>query len=169
MLYRLLNITVSPLKPSICWHFTSWVSDKRHEGALSESQQELVGSVHILQLTASHSALDVLSLCTLNLHHFDICRMMAPHSALMDFLACNRKSIRCIGFHDVSVFNPSRDCAEPFSDVLCRMLKVSQSMLCRAAGHSCPYSSKQSWKLLLKNDRLRSSAGTWKKRKFNDL
>jgi hypothetical protein len=143
-----------------------WATDRRHESALSESLHELLSSVRILRLTASHSALNVLSLCTLNLHHFDMCRMIVPHAALRNFLACNRKSIRSIGFHDVSVFDPSSDCAEPFSDVLCRILKVPRSMLCRAASHSCPYSPEQPWRLLLKNDRPRSSAGPWKKRKF---
>jgi hypothetical protein len=149
--------------------FNLWASDKRQESALSEPLQELLGSVRILRLTASHSALNVLSLCALNLHHFDMCRMIVPHAALKDFLACNRKSIWSIGFHDVSVFDLSSDCTEPFSDVLCRMLEMPQSMLCRAAGRCCPYSPKQRWRLLLKDDRLRCSAGTWTKRKFNEL
>ena len=73
-----------------------WASDRQHDSALSESLHKLLSSVRILRLTASHSALNVLSLYTLNLYHFNMCRMIAPHAALRDFLTYNGKSIRSI-------------------------------------------------------------------------
>jgi hypothetical protein len=146
-----------------------WAHDQWDSSALSEALEVLLRSVPTLRLTASHSALNVLSLYTLNLRRFDMCSMIAPHEALGDFLSCNRKSLRSIGFHDVSVFDPRSDRAEPFSDVLCRMLKEPPSMLRRATGHSCPYSQKQAWRLVLKSDHMRSSARTPQKRKFDEL
>jgi len=66
---------------------------------LLESLRELLGSVRALRLTASHSALHILSLCILGLHQFDMCSMMAPQAALKKFLASNKSSICSIGFH----------------------------------------------------------------------
>jgi hypothetical protein len=93
-----------------------------------------------------------------------MCSMIAPHAALRDFLARNRKSICSIGFHNVSVFDSSNKSAELKTDMVCEMLEIPQYTVHQGACGICPYSPQRS---LLNNDREQSSAR--KKRKFTVL
>ena len=94
---------------------------------LSESLRDLLDSVQVLRLARSKSPLELLSHCALDLYQLDMCHMVAKHNALEDFLEKNRKSIRSIGFHDVTITGSSRldtKFPELSSNMLCEMLKV---------------------------------------------
>ncbi|KAH6716425.1 hypothetical protein BKA61DRAFT_721020 [Leptodontidium sp. MPI-SDFR-AT-0119] len=57
----------------------------------------------------------------------DMCRMVAKHNALEDFLEMNKRYIRCIGFHDVKVTGSSpleSNLSELSLSMLYKMLKV---------------------------------------------
>lgn len=54
--------------------------------SLSECLRQLLDCIQILRLTVSNSALKLLSLCTLNLHQLDMCRLVVDYTTLKDFL-----------------------------------------------------------------------------------
>jgi hypothetical protein len=64
-----------------------------------------------------------------------MCGVVAPEKVTKGFFDTNKKSIRSIGFHDVKILGLNHlDSITPLSaSMLCRMLGVPQSTLCRAA------------------------------------
>lgn len=52
--------------------------------------------------------------------------MIALRAALRDFLARNRKSLRSVGFHNVSVFDSSNEGAELKTDMVLERLEIPQ-------------------------------------------
>lgn len=125
---------------------------------LSESLRKLLESIQVLRLSYSSSPLELLSHCALDIYQLDMCRVVAKHNVLEDFLEMNKGSIRSIGFHDVKITGSSRlesKLSGLSSSVLCKMLKVSQSSSCRAADCGCLPFRKEGWRMLLdNNDRL---------------
>ena len=123
--------------------FKLWARDVQQDyflNRLSRPLTELLRFVQILRLTASHSALEVLSLCTLDIHQFDMCSAVVNYEKLEGFLEGNKKSIRSIGFHNVQMIKSSHrdvEISDLSSDVLRCMLSMSQSTPCQAADCGC--------------------------------
>jgi hypothetical protein len=134
---------------------------------LSGSLTELLSCVQTLRLAVSHSALEVLSLCALNLRQFDMCSLTANEESLKGFLEGNKKSILSIGCHDVQIIKSNQrdiEISELSSDVLRRMLSVSQSTPCQGDDCGCRRSRQKGWRLVLNRHLQRTSA----KRKFDE-
>ena len=121
---------------------------------LSESLRKLLESIQVLRLSHSSSPLELLSQYALDIYQLDMCCMVAKHNALEDFLEMNKRSLRSIGFHDVKIIGSSRleSLSELSLDMLCKMLKVSQSAPCRAADCGCLRFRKEGWRVLLNDD-----------------
>jgi hypothetical protein len=118
---------------------------------LSESLEKLLKSVRVLRLSDSSSPLELLSYCALDIYQLDMCGMVVKYNALEDFLETNKKSLRSIGFHDVTITESRRlGCfSELSSDILSKMMKVSQSSSCRAADCGCLPFRKEGWGMVL--------------------
>lgn len=97
--------------------------------------------------------------------------MVAPEEVIKYFFETNKKSIRSIGFHDVGILGLNRlDSNTPLSaSILCRMLGVPQSALCRAADCGCLLWRKVGWRLVVGDGRSQLSTGTSAKRKYDEL
>ncbi|KAG4427933.1 hypothetical protein IFR05_016583 [Cadophora sp. M221] len=121
---------------------------------LLESLGKLLQSVRVIRLSDSSSPLEVLSRCTLDIHQLDMCGMVVKDNALDDFLKTNKKSLRSIGFHDVTITESRRlGCfSELSSSIICKMMKVSQSSSCRAADCGCLPFRKEGWRMVLNGD-----------------
>ncbi|KAH7305379.1 hypothetical protein BKA65DRAFT_531191 [Rhexocercosporidium sp. MPI-PUGE-AT-0058] len=105
------------------------------------------------------AAINTISLLGFNLPYYyawelDMCCMTVKYNALEDFLETNRRSLRSIGFYDVIVTESSRleSLSELSSDMLCKMMKVSQSSSCRAADCRCLPFQKEGWRMVLNSD-----------------
>ncbi|KAH6703074.1 hypothetical protein BKA61DRAFT_191912 [Leptodontidium sp. MPI-SDFR-AT-0119] len=121
---------------------------------LSESLRKLLQSIRVLRLSYSSSPLELLSRCALDTYQLDMCCMVVKCNALEDFLETNKRSLRSIGFHDVTITESSRlgSLSGLSSDILCKMMKVSQSSSCRAADCGCLPFRKEGWRMLLNGD-----------------
>ena len=110
---------------------------------LSESLEKLLKSVRVLRLSDSSSPLEILTYCALDIYQLDMCGMVVKYNALEDFLETNKESLRSIGFHDVTITESRR----LSSDILSKMMKVSQSSSCRAADCGCLPFRKEGWRM----------------------
>lgn len=100
---------------------------------LSEPLTELLASVQVLRVAQCVNVVQVLSQCVLTLHHFNMCRMYVPDESLKVFLDRNKKSLRSIGFHNVSTCQPAH-----VGIIFC---KLSLDMICgmiNVVAHSTP-------------------------------
>jgi hypothetical protein len=101
-----------------------------------------------------------------------MCGVVAPKKVIKDLFETNKKSIRSICFHNVGIFGLNRqDSNTPLlASMLCRMLGVPQSTLCRAADCGCLLWRKEGWRLMVGDDsRSQLSTGTSAKRKYDEL
>ncbi|KFY32042.1 hypothetical protein V493_00580 [Pseudogymnoascus sp. VKM F-4281 (FW-2241)] len=151
-------------------YYHSW--EQPNLGPLSESLRQLLGNIKVLRLRGvDDSVLELLSHCAFNLHQLDMCRVVAPEKIIKDFFETNKKSIRSIGSHDVGIRGLNRPGSNtPLSaNMLCRMLGVPQSTLCRAADCSCLLWRKEGWRLMVGDGRSELSTGTSAKRKYDEI
>lgn len=151
-------------------YYHSW--EQPNLDPLSESLRQLLGNIKVLRLRGiDDSVLEPLSHCAFDLHQLDMCRVVAPEKVIKDFFETNKKSIRSIGFHDVEILGLNRlDSNTPLSaSMLCRMLGVPQSTLCRAADCGCLFRRKEGWRLVVGDGRSQLSTGTSAKRKYDEL
>ncbi|KAH7370278.1 hypothetical protein BKA65DRAFT_522102 [Rhexocercosporidium sp. MPI-PUGE-AT-0058] len=115
---------------------------------------KLLQSVRVLRLSYSSSPLELLSRYALNIYQLNMCYMVVKHNALQDFLEANKRSLYSIGFYDVTITESSRlgSRSKLSSDILCKIMKVSQSSSCRAADCGCLPFRKEGWRMLLNGD-----------------
>ncbi|KFZ19232.1 hypothetical protein V501_00758 [Pseudogymnoascus sp. VKM F-4519 (FW-2642)] len=152
--------------------YDSW--EEPNLGPLSESLRQLLKNVKVLRVRGVFKrVLELLSHCAFDLHQLDMCRV-APGKIVKDFFETNKKSIRSIGFHDVGILGiPGLNrlySKTPLSaSMLCRMLGVPQSTLCRAAACGCLLWRKEGWRLMFGDDCSQLSTGTSAKRKYDEL
>ncbi|OBT50201.1 hypothetical protein VE04_09953 [Pseudogymnoascus sp. 24MN13] len=153
--------------------YDSW--EEPNLGPLSESLRQLLKNVKVLRVHGvSERVLELLSHCAFDLHQLDMCRVVAPEKVIKDFFETNKKSIRSIGFHDVGILGipglNRLDSKTPLSaSMLCRMLGVPQSTLCRAADCGCLLWWKDGRRLMFGDDCSQLSTGTSVKRKYDEL
>jgi hypothetical protein len=153
--------------------YVSW--EEPNLGPLSESLRQLLKNVKVLRVRGvSERVLELLSHCTFDLHQLDMCRVVAPEKIIKDFFETNKKSLRSIGFHDVGILGiPELNrlySKTPLSaSMLCRMLGVPQSTLCRAVDCCCLLWWKKGWRLMFGDDCSQLSTGTSAKRKYDEL
>ncbi|KFZ15857.1 hypothetical protein V502_05382 [Pseudogymnoascus sp. VKM F-4520 (FW-2644)] len=151
-------------------YYRSW--EQPNLGPLSESLRQLLENIKVLRLReVDDSVLELLSHCAFDLHQLDMCRVVAPEKIIKDFFETIKKSIRSIGFHNVGIRGLNRpDSNTPLSaSMLCRMLGVPQSTLCRAADCGCLLWRKEGWRLMVGDGRSQLSTGTSAKRKYDEL
>lgn len=94
---------------------------------LADPLTELLASVQVLRVARCPNMVGVLSQCALSLRHFDMCCMYVPEQSLKGFLESNKKSLRSIGFHNVTTTQPEQfgfSFCKLSSDVLCCMLNL---------------------------------------------
>jgi hypothetical protein len=148
-------------------------SEQPNLDPLSESLRQLLGDIKVLRVCGvDDSVLELLSHCVTDLQQLDMCQVFAPEKVIKDFFETNKKSIRSIGFHDVKILGLSYlDSFTPLSaSMLCRMLGVPQSTLCRAAHCSCCLRWwKEQWRLVVGDGRSQLFTGTSAKRKYDEL
>ncbi|KFY66238.1 hypothetical protein V496_02135 [Pseudogymnoascus sp. VKM F-4515 (FW-2607)] len=151
-------------------YYHSW--EQPNLGQLSESLRQLLGNIKVLRLRGvSDSVLELLSHCAFDLHQLDMCGVVAPEKVIKDIFETNKKSIRSIGFHDVGILGLKRQYSNtPLSaSMLCCMLGVPQSTLCRAADCGCLLWRKEGWRLMVGDSRSQLFTGTSAKRKHDEL
>ncbi|OBT84084.1 hypothetical protein VE02_07016 [Pseudogymnoascus sp. 03VT05] len=164
--------TISLLHFELPFH-DSW--EEPNLGPLSESLRQLLKDVKVLRVRGvSKRVLELLSNCAFDLHQLGMCEVVAPEKVIKDFFKTNKKSIRSIGFHDVGILGIPRlnrlYSKTPLSaSMLCRMLGVPQSTLCRAADCGCLVWRKEGGRLMFGNGCSQLSTGTSAKRKYDEL
>jgi hypothetical protein len=133
-------------------------------GRLSEPLTELLGSAQVFRVARSSYVVEVLSQCALTLRQFDMCHIVVRDESLKMFLQRNKKSLRSIGFHNVS--NSQLDqsgisISKLSSDMLRRMLNVvPHSAPCQVTDcDGCPRPRPKGWRLALEPDHLQNMAG----------
>jgi hypothetical protein len=142
---------------------------------LSESLRQLLKNVKVLRVRGvSERVLELLSHCAFNLHQLDMCGVVAPEKVIRGFFETNKKYIRSIGFHDVGILGiPGLNrlySKTPLSaSMLCRMLGVPQSTLCRAADCGCLLWRKEGERLMFGDNCSQLSTRTSAKRKYDEL
>ncbi|KFY31875.1 hypothetical protein V493_00720 [Pseudogymnoascus sp. VKM F-4281 (FW-2241)] len=130
--------------------YDSWAESNL--GPLSESLRQLLKNVKVLRVRGvSERVLELLSHCVFDLHQLDMCGVVASEKVIKDFFETNKKSIRSIGFHDVGL-NRLYSSTPLSASMLCRMLGVPQSTLCRAADCGCLLWRKEGWRLMFGDD-----------------
>jgi hypothetical protein len=126
---------------------------------LSEPLTELLASVQVLRVARCSNVVEVPSQCVLTLRHFDMCRMYVPDESLKVFLDRNKKSLRSIGFHNVSTCQPDQlgiIFRKLSLDIVCCMLNVvapstpSQDADCEG----CLTPGAKGWRLVLEPDHM---------------
>lgn len=124
---------------------------------LSEPLTELLASVQVLRLARCSNVVEVLSQCALTLRQFDMCHLFVRDESLKGFVERNKKSLRSVGFHNVTTSQP-----EQVGVSFCRLsLDMLRSML-NVVAHSAPgqdadcegclASGADGWRLLLNSD-----------------
>ncbi|KAH7364027.1 hypothetical protein BKA65DRAFT_572136 [Rhexocercosporidium sp. MPI-PUGE-AT-0058] len=118
---------------------------------LLESLGKLLQSVRVIRLSDSSSPLEVLSRCALDIYQLDMCCMEVKYNVLEDFLETNKRYLRSIGFHDVTITESSR-LVSPSGLVLRYALRNDESSTVLIVSSSCLPFRKEGWRMLLNSN-----------------
>lgn len=133
------------------------------------SLEQLLKNIKVLRLRGVHSGvLELLSHCALDLHHLDMCGVVASEKVIKDLFETNKKSLRSIRLHDVELFGLNHQVLP--ASILChKLLGVLPTMLYRVADCDCPLQRKEGWWPMVGDSRSQLSTGTSAKRKYDEL
>jgi hypothetical protein len=121
--------------------------------SLSVHLKELLSGISCFKVTQSELVLDLLSLCGLGIHEFDMCYMTVDYRTLKRFLTANRSTLSSIGVHNVLISDvPFHEEPLPFLNVDILYTLLNKQGRGRSQETECHCPPRQwGWRVLLED------------------